>query len=193
MQSYIQEMLGLSQERIQNLSNLKTPMETTATIHKVLGIEPRQRVKTITERMVDVAKNTGNAITNAADTMMNKISTAIMGEDFMSDVNLFEDLDEMDELWSGSSPVSMPKNQEIPDIPQDPKPMAEKQEKPQRPPRKPRPERRGDAAPKAEEPRTEKPEQLKTEDAQEKVRRRKPYYHNRRRKPRDNGGAPAGE
>ena len=76
---------------------------------------------------------------------------------------------------------------------QEPAPKAEKQEKPQRPPRKPRPERRGDAAPKAEEPKAEKPEQLKTEDAQEKVRRRKPYYHNRRRKPRDNGGAPAGE
>lgn len=148
MQSYIQEMLGLSPERIQNLSNLKTPMETTATIHKVLGIEPRQRVKTITERMVDVAKNTGNAITNAADTMMSKISTAIMGEDFMSDVNLFEDLDEMDELWSGSSPVSMPKNQEILDIPQDPKPMVEKQEKPQEPPK--------------EEPKPEEPKQAST-------------------------------
>ena len=87
-----------------------------------------------------------------------------------------------------------PRHEEQPEQPaQEPAPKAEKQEKPQRPPRKPRPERRGDAAPKAEEPRAEKPEQLKTEDAQEKVRRRKPYYHNRRRKPRDNGGAPAGE
>ena len=81
-----------------------------------------------------------------------------------------------------------PRHEEQPEAP-----AAEKPEKAQRPPRKPRPERRGDAAPKAEEPRAEKPEQLKTEDAQEKVRRRKPYYHNRRRKPRDNGGAPAGE
>ena len=87
-----------------------------------------------------------------------------------------------------------PRHEEQPEQPaQEPAPKAEKQEKPQRPPRKPRPERRGDAAPKAEEPRAEKPEQLKTEDAQEKVRRRKPYYHNRRRKPRDNGGAPTGE
>ena len=81
-----------------------------------------------------------------------------------------------------------PRHEEQPEAP-----AAEKPEKAQRPPRKPRPERKGDAAPKAEEPKAEKPEQLKTEDAQEKVRRRKPYYHNRRRKPRDNGGAPAGE
>ena len=60
---------------------------------------------------------------------------------------------------------------------------APKQDKP-RPPRKPRPE-------KAEKP--EKAEQLGTEEAQEKIRRRKPYYHNRRRKPRGDGGAPAGE
>ena len=87
-----------------------------------------------------------------------------------------------------------PRAEALPEQPaQEPAPKAEKQEKPQRPPRKPRPERKGDAAPKAEEPKAEKPEQLKTEDAQEKVRRRKPYYHNRRRKPRENGGAPAGE
>ena len=74
-------------------------------------------------------------------------------------------------------------------------PKAEKAEKPEkqdkpRPPKKPRPERRSEEA-KAEK--TEKPEQLKTEDAQEKVRRRRPYYHNRRRKPKGEGGAPAGE
>ena len=71
-------------------------------------------------------------------------------------------------------------------------PKAEKADKP-RPPRKPRPERR------QEEPRAEKSEkpehseQLNTADAQEKIRRRKPFYHNRRRKPRGDVGAPAGE
>ena len=65
-----------------------------------------------------------------------------------------------------------------------------KAEKPARPPRKPRPER------KTEEPRAEKaekPEQLKTEDAEARARRRKPYYHNRRRRPKGEGGAPAAE
>ena len=62
---------------------------------------------------------------------------------------------------------------------------APKQDKPARPPRKPRPERKPE---RTEEPKAEKPEQLATEEAQEKVRRRKPYYHNRRRKPRENGG-----
>ena len=68
--------------------------------------------------------------------------------------------------------------------PQAEKPRSEKSERPDkpRPPRKPRPE-------KGEKP--EKPEQLKTEDAQEKVRRRKPYYHNRRRKPKGEGGPSA--
>ena len=67
-------------------------------------------------------------------------------------------------------------------------PKAEKHEKHDkpRPPRKPRPDRRNEE-PKAEE------DQLSTEDAQERVRRRKPYYHNRRRKPRGEGGAPSGE
>ena len=63
----------------------------------------------------------------------------------------------------------------------------EKQDKP-RPPKKPRHERKPDA-PKPEETHAEKPEQLKTEEVQEKVRRRKPYYHNRRRRPRENGGS----
>ena len=59
-----------------------------------------------------------------------------------------------------------------------------------RPPRKPRPERKPDE----ERPeKQEMPEQLKTEDAQEKIRRRKPFHHNRRRKPKGEGGAPAGE
>ncbi len=74
-----------------------------------------------------------------------------------------------------------------PDYPRAEKP--EKQDRP-RPPRKPRPERRND------EPGPEKadhPEQLKTDEVQEKIHRRKPYYHNRRRKPRGDGGAPAGE
>ena len=82
--------------------------------------------------------------------------------------------------------------------PRSEEPQAEHQEKPertekpdrQRPPRKPRPEK---------QEHTEKNEQAKqdgapgTEDNQEKVRRRKPYYHNRRRKPRGEGGAPSGE
>ncbi|MBQ8354792.1 MAG: stage 0 sporulation family protein [Oscillospiraceae bacterium] len=65
---------------------------------------------------------------------------------------------------------------------------AEKPEKPEkapRPPRKPRPERREDQE--------ELPEQLKTEAVKEKIHRRKPYYHNRRRRPKGDGGAPAGE
>ncbi len=61
----------------------------------------------------------------------------------------------------------------------------EKQEKAPRPPRKPRPERREDQE--------ELPEQLKTEAVKEKIHRRKPYYHNRRRRPKGDGGAPAGE
>ena len=86
-----------------------------------------------------------------------------------------------------------PRPEEQPEQPKaETAPKAEKQDKP-RPPRKPRPERKPDAAPKTEEPKAEKPEQLKTEEAQERVRRRKPYYHNRRRKPKGDGGAPAGE
>ena len=91
-----------------------------------------------------------------------------------------------------------PKKPRTEDQPEQPKaetaPRAEKQDKP-RPPRKPRPERKPDA-PKSEEAKAEKaekPEQLKTEEAQERIRRRKPYYHNRRRKPKGEGGAPAGE
>ena len=87
-----------------------------------------------------------------------------------------------------------PRHEDLPDQPKSEKPeRAEKQDKAPRPPRKPRPERKPDdqRPEKAEKP--EKPEQLRTEDAQEKVRRRKPYYHNRRRKPRGEGGAPAGE
>ena len=77
---------------------------------------------------------------------------------------------------------------------------AEKGEKPEkapRPPRKPRPERR------SEEPRPEKPQQPTADapgadaapktDGERKPHRRKPYYHNRRRKPKSDGGAPAGE
>ena len=88
-----------------------------------------------------------------------------------------------------------PRPEEQPEPPKaETAPKAEKQDKP-RPPRKPRPERKPDA-PKSEEAKAEKaekPEQLKTEEAQERVRRRKPYYHNRRRKPKGDGGAPAGE
>ena len=75
----------------------------------------------------------------------------------------------------------------------------ERQEKPERteksdrprPPRKPRPERKHDEN---RDEQTEKPEQPKadaaphTADGQEKPRRRKPYHHNRRRKPRGEGG-----
>ena len=88
-----------------------------------------------------------------------------------------------------------PRTEEQPEQPKaEAAPKAEKQDKP-RPPRKPRPERKPDA-PKSEEAKAEKadkPEQLKTEEAQERIRRRKPYYHNRRRKPKGEGGAPAGE
>ena len=62
----------------------------------------------------------------------------------------------------------------------------ERTEKAQRPPRKPRPERRNDA-PQGEE-HAEAPEQLNTEAVREKIHRRKPYYHNRRRKPKPDGG-----
>ena len=65
--------------------------------------------------------------------------------------------------------------------------QAERPDRP-RPPRKPRHDRKQD------ENRPEKPDQPQTEAAagagegQEKPRRRKPYYHNRRRKPRAEGG-----
>ena len=135
MQSYIQEMLGLSPARIQSLSNLKIPMETTATIHEVMDIEPRERVKTVTEKIVDVVKQTGNVISNAADKIMDKVSDVLIGNDFMSDVNLFDGLDDLDDIWGGPSPVSMPKNHEILDIPQDPSSKVEPpkpvEEKPQ--------------------------------------------------------------
>ena len=64
----------------------------------------------------------------------------------------------------------------------------EKAEKPPRPPKKPRPERK-DAAPKAEAE-LPQPEQLNADAAptKEKIHRRKPYYHNRRRKPKPDGG-----
>ena len=82
-----------------------------------------------------------------------------------------------------------PRNEEPAEAaPKAPKPekadAAPRQDKP-RPPRKPRPERKTGE--------TEHPEQLKTEEAQEKIRRRKPYHHNRRRRPKGDGGAPAGE
>ena len=82
-----------------------------------------------------------------------------------------------------------PRNEEPAEAaPKVPKPekadAAPRQDKP-RPPRKPRPERKTGE--------TEHPEQLKTEEAQEKIRRRKPYHHNRRRRPKGDGGAPAGE
>ena len=72
---------------------------------------------------------------------------------------------------------------------------AEKPERPDnpRPPRKPRPERKAEDAKPVKQEKQEHSEQLNTADAQEKIRRRKPYYHNRRRKPRGEGGAPAGE
>ena len=66
---------------------------------------------------------------------------------------------------------------------------AEKAEKPPRPPRKPRPERKSDAADAASKAEAaEAPEQLKTDAVKEKIHRRKPYYHNRRRKPKGDGG-----
>ena len=85
-----------------------------------------------------------------------------------------------------------PRQEDHPDQPANDAPKAEKHEKHDkpRPPRKPRPDRRNEE-PKADAPRQE--EQLSTGDAQERVRRRKPYYHNRRRKPRGEGGAPSGE
>ncbi len=61
------------------------------------------------------------------------------------------------------------------------KPRKSKPQRPKKPrfdeekPRKPREEKR------------EKPEQLKTEDAESRARRRKPFYHNRRRKPKGDG------
>ena len=69
---------------------------------------------------------------------------------------------------------------------------SEKQDKP-RPPRKPRPERRHEEPKSENAEKPERPEQLNTADVQEKIRRRKPYYHNRRRRPKGDGGAPAGE
>ena len=73
-----------------------------------------------------------------------------------------------------------PRPEEQPEQPKaEAAPKAEKQDKP-RPPRKPRPERREDQE--------ELPEQLKTEAVKEKIHRRKPYYHNRRRKPKPDGG-----
>ena len=72
---------------------------------------------------------------------------------------------------------------------------AEKPERPDkpRPPRKPRPERKAEDPKPEKQEKQEHSEQLNTAEAQEKIRRRKPYYHNRRRKPRGEGGAPAGE
>ena len=71
----------------------------------------------------------------------------------------------------------------------------EKSEKPDRPrpPRKPRPERRTDDQKADQAPQAEQGEQIRTEDAQERIRRRKPFHHNRRRKPRPEGGAPSAE
>ena len=66
---------------------------------------------------------------------------------------------------------------------------AEKAEKPPRPPTKPPPERKSDAADAAAKAEAaEAPEQLKTDAVKEKIHRRKPYYHNRRRKPKGDGG-----
>ena len=66
---------------------------------------------------------------------------------------------------------------------------AERTEKPPRPPRKPRPERKSDAADAASKAEAaEAPEQLRTDAVKEKIHRRKPYYHNRRRKPKGDGG-----
>jgi len=68
----------------------------------------------------------------------------------------------------------------------------EKQEKAPRPPRKPRPERKPEE-PKAEKAdQSEKPDQPRPDEGEHRSRRRKPYYHNRRRKPKSDGG-PAGE
>ena len=69
-------------------------------------------------------------------------------------------------------------------------PRHEKQDKP-RPPRKPRPERKTGETEQPGQPKAEAAP--RTEEAPEKARRRKPYYHNRRRRPKGDGGAPAGE
>ena len=69
-------------------------------------------------------------------------------------------------------------------------PKHEKQDKP-RPPRKPRPERKTGETEQPGQPKAEAAP--RTEEAPEKARRRKPYYHNRRRRPKGDGGAPAGE
>ena len=81
-----------------------------------------------------------------------------------------------------------PRSEDQPKADAAPKP--EKQDKP-RPPRKPRPERKTGET---EQPGQPKAEAVpRTEEAPEKARRRKPYYHNRRRRPKGEGGAPAGE
>ena len=97
---------------------------------------------------------------------------------------------------SRRSKPNRPKKPRAENQPEQPK--AEKPERPEksdkpRPPRKPRPERRHEEPKGENAPKQEQPEQLNTADAQEKIRRRKPFYHNRRRKPRGDGGAPAGE
>ena len=75
----------------------------------------------------------------------------------------------------------------------------EKHEKAPRPPRKPRPDRRADNARREEQEAPERSEQPGAdaapggEEGHDKPRRRKPYYHNRRRRPKGEGGAPAGE
>ena len=86
-----------------------------------------------------------------------------------------------------------PKKPHFEDQPE--KPRGEKPEKQDksRPHRKPRHESRGEAPRPDDQEKPAQAEQLQTGEAQEKFRRRKPYYHNRRRRPRGDGGAPAGE
>ncbi len=70
-------------------------------------------------------------------------------------------------------------------------PQEEEKQRKNKPFRNKKPRAEEDKAPKKPrfEDKREKPEQLKTEDAEARARRRKPFYHNRRRKPRGDGGA----
>jgi hypothetical protein len=67
-------------------------------------------------------------------------------------------------------------------------PKSEKQDKP-RPPRKPRPEKKAEAAEGTAQPRADAAP--KGEEGHDRARRSRPYYHNRRRRPK--GDAPSAE
>ena len=67
-------------------------------------------------------------------------------------------------------------------------PKSEKQDKP-RPPRKPRPEKKAEAAEGTAQPRADAAS--KGEEGHDRARRSRPYYHNRRRRPK--GDAPSAE